>query len=184
MGKPEKQLKSKLSIIYDFIVNEIERIWTAYPHPCHICNGYCLAGWTMAEAKLQSNYITEKLNVLQLIKDNSFCCNGCEHLSRDGCTVKSIPCMLWFCGSNAPLHSDALVRIEKLRNISRNLGFSAIRGDKAQNLALSVAQIKSNSATYSGATQGNMIEEQIEEIYQVITEANPTLITKMMEKIK
>jgi len=32
---------------------------------------------------------------------HDFCCSGCEHLSKDGCTTSSLWCKLWVCGDIA-----------------------------------------------------------------------------------
>jgi hypothetical protein len=44
-------------------------------NPCKISNGKCMAG--------------------------DFCCQGCEHLGPQGCTVEALSCKLWLCSSAA-----------------------------------------------------------------------------------
>ena len=44
-------------------------------------------------------------------KDNGFCCSGCEHLTSEGCGVKSLGCRISFCTTARDNMPDEAVQI-------------------------------------------------------------------------
>lgn len=48
------------------------------------------------------------------------CCEGCRHLGKKGCTIKSLSCALWFCWKAAKRlrikDLKVLINIEKIEN--------------------------------------------------------------------
>ena len=61
-------------------------------------------------------------------KAQSLCCGGCQHLSPQGCTVKSLSCKLWLCTTirggfkHEATHPVLVAEIEALRKHGITVG--------------------------------------------------------------
>ena len=66
-----KEYERFLSELYDKLY-DIAKEYLSIMNPCKIKDGKCARG--------------------------NFCCDGCRHLSKNGCTIKALWCKLWLCG--------------------------------------------------------------------------------------
>jgi len=72
--------------------------------------------------------------------NGTWCCEGCEHLTKDGCSVESLGCKLWGCSyaNNAQTlereRPDIMQKLYLLRNAARGLNIPMdFRASKEQN---------------------------------------------------
>jgi hypothetical protein len=68
------------SVEYDAIYKEVDKLIKQY-NPCGLKDGTCFKFRKKEDPSHHDN----------------FCCNGCEHLGPNGCTVKALACKLSFC---------------------------------------------------------------------------------------
>jgi hypothetical protein len=62
------------------------------------------------------------------------CCEDCKHLSRKGCTVKSLACRLWLCESQASVFRECEAELKVLRLVADQCGVPyEIRRSKEEN---------------------------------------------------
>ncbi len=75
--------KEFLSNKYEELYNKASEILKKY-NPCQIENDNCISGRKSIERK-------------DIYGSFKFCCQGCKHLSPNGCTVKALYCKTWIC---------------------------------------------------------------------------------------
>ena len=46
------------------------------------------------------------------------CCEGCKHLGKNGCTVKSLACKLWLCEGQSNLFKECTSELKVLRMVA------------------------------------------------------------------
>lgn len=54
------------------------------------------------------------------------CCHGCKYLSKDDCTIKNLPCRLYFCGTvrhRYPKLADTLYMLEDILSYYKLSGY-------------------------------------------------------------
>ena len=54
--------------------------------------------------------------------DDKGCCEGCRHLSRSGCTVKSLGCKLWLCEHGSDGFRECEAELKLLRLVAEYCG--------------------------------------------------------------
>lgn len=106
----EEIVKRKLRKRYYDLFSRIEKVYDKYnlSKYCDIKNGSCIENRT-------GN-----------MGDNSCCCCGCKHLTKNGCSIKAISCKLWFCG-NIPM--EARIELNILRKEAEENGLYRYRDD-------------------------------------------------------
>lgn len=78
-----------------------------------------------------------KCRRMRSLEDDAGCCVGCEHLSRKGCTVKSLACKLWLCESQKIMFKGCENELEILRRVAYDCGIPyVIRKSKKETLTL------------------------------------------------
>jgi len=97
-GRMKLEAKSQL---YDILLAIGQEILDYY-NPCDWRDGKC--------RRMRSS------------KDDEGCCEGCEHLSRNGCTVKSLGCKLWLCESQKLMFKECENELEILRRVADDFG--------------------------------------------------------------
>ncbi len=99
--------------LYD-ILFDIGQQTLSYYNPCDWKNGKC--------RRMRSS------------KNDEGCCEGCKHLSRKGCTVKSLACKLWLCAAEADPFSECETELKILRLVADHCGVPyQIRKSKEEN---------------------------------------------------
>lgn len=63
------------SLMYDYVYDKLDVLFKKY-NPCAVRNDTCISG--------RNGCI-------------NFCCDGCKHLSENGCTVKALSCKFFLC---------------------------------------------------------------------------------------
>lgn len=98
-----------LSILHDVIYDRVDKLFEEHDL-CGINNGKCLRGY--------------------------FCCSKCEHLSPDGCTIRSLACKLFICSAvhhAAREHNkEVLEEILLLRDLAKIHSITSFRGTKEE----------------------------------------------------
>jgi hypothetical protein len=62
------------------------------------------------------------------------CCEGCKHLSKKGCAVKSLACKLWLCETQSNLFKECEKELKILRQVADYCGVPyEIRRSKEEN---------------------------------------------------
>ena len=70
-------------------------------------------------------------------QEDGGCCEGCEHLSQDGCTVESLACKLWLCESQRSRFRECEIELKVLRQVADSCGIPyEMRKSKEENLTL------------------------------------------------
>ena len=112
-GKLKLEAKGQL---YDILLASGQRTLDYY-NPCDWRNGKC--------RRMRSS------------KDDQGCCQGCEHLSRKGCTVKSLGCKLWLCEGQRNTFRECEIELEALRQVADYYGIPyEFRESKEESLTL------------------------------------------------
>ncbi len=88
--------------IYDILFNVGDQIIDHY-NPCDWRNGKC------GRTRLPKT-------------DGKSCCEGCEHLGKNGCAVKSLACKLWLCEDQSILFKECLAELKVLRMVADYCG--------------------------------------------------------------
>ena len=74
---------------------------------------------------------------MRSIKGDKGCCEGCRHLTNDGCAVQSLACKLWLCDSQARLFRECETELKILRQVADYCGIPyEIRRSKEENFNL------------------------------------------------
>lgn len=70
-------------------------------------------------------------------KDDGGCCEGCEHLSQQGCTVQSLACKLWLCENQRNIFKHCEIELKILRQVAECCGIPhEMRRSKEENFTL------------------------------------------------
>lgn len=84
----------------------------------------------------------------------NFCCNGCSNLSAKGCTVQSLFCRTWLCGTAAKALGKKYKRFNRLMtridNEAQKYGLYLYRAGKSECL-----ELKPETAKISKAEKGD-----------------------------
>ncbi len=74
---------------------------------------------------------------MRLSKDDKGCCEGCEHLSPNGCTVQPLACKLWLCESQRNIFRECEIELKVLRQVADYCGIPyEMRRSKEENFTL------------------------------------------------
>jgi len=88
---------NKYSKMYDYVYIIADYLWKLY-NPCQIKNGMCRYN-----------------NAWHREKHQTTCCgNDCKHLSKNGCTIKSLGCKLYWCNGIEKHHKEFVNIIDLL----------------------------------------------------------------------
>ena len=72
-------------------------------------------------------------------KDDRGCCEGCEHLGREGCTVQSLACKLWLCESQRNTFRECEIELRVLRQVAEYCGIPhEIRKSKEESFTVQI----------------------------------------------
>jgi hypothetical protein len=85
LSKISKKKLGYLSLLYDELYKEADRIIKKHK-PCEIKRNFINGEVSCLDSRQDIYY-----------EDKCLCCTDCPHLTKDGCSVKSLPCKLWFC---------------------------------------------------------------------------------------
>jgi len=107
------EVKSQL---YDILLAIGQQILSDY-NPCDWTNGKC---------RRMCSY-----------KDDGGCCEGCLHLGRNGCTVKSLACTLWLCENQRNAFRECERELNVLSRVADNCGIPhGIRRSKEEDFTV------------------------------------------------
>ncbi|KKN73089.1 hypothetical protein LCGC14_0403980 [marine sediment metagenome] len=95
--------------LYDLIYNKADKLFKQY-NPCEI--GKNIFGEICCR-----NTLSTKL-----------CCTGCEHLSKNGCTVRCVACKLCLCVGTGSIY----LKLYKLRKVAYKYNLYRIRCSKKE----------------------------------------------------
>jgi hypothetical protein len=74
---------------------------------------------------------------MKVVKGDKGCCDGCEHLTKKGCSAKSLACKLWLCNSQAAILRECETELKILRQVADYCGIPyEIRKSKQENFRL------------------------------------------------
>ena len=88
--------------LYDILLNVAQQIIDHY-NPCDWRDGKCRR---MRSSKTETEG----------------CCEGCKHLGKNGCTVKSLACKLWMCADQSDLFKECASELKVLRLVADHSG--------------------------------------------------------------
>jgi hypothetical protein len=63
------------------------------------------------------------------------CCSGCDHLSKNGCVVKSLYCKLWLCRPATIRMPECAAALDVLANLANRYNFLDYRRSKEETMA-------------------------------------------------
>jgi hypothetical protein len=98
------------SRLYDVLYEMADKVLKEH-NPCRVENGKCL--------RCQKG-------------GHNFCCDDCQYLKDNGCSVKALYCRVWLCGS----HHRGIVENELnfIHYIARQHGLLTFRGSKEDSI--------------------------------------------------
>lgn len=79
----------------------------------------------------KADAVFQKYNPCQRNEDGQCvgkgCCNGCRHLSDEGCTTKSLACKLWLCREALVGNNACAKELRSLKEIAHDFGLYGVR---------------------------------------------------------
>ena len=102
----------ELEKLYDQLYDEAVQLFKKYNY-CNVKDGICGRGQNGG---------------------TNFCCNGCEYLSNNGCTVKALWCKLSICDSAYRMPNEFYDTQYKLLKIAKSYNLLVYRGSKKDSL--------------------------------------------------
>jgi len=102
-----------ISAIYDRIYDIADRLFKKH-NPCniHIKNKIVLCN---EFPHIENNKFSQQCNSL-------LCCGGCKHKSMTGCTIKCLPCKLFFCSYIRQYNEKLSKRLLRLKRFTAKQG--------------------------------------------------------------
>lgn len=112
-----KEYLKKLSAKYDELYEKADKILKKY-NPCKVeGKGAC--------ATCLSGRHPDGTGI-------SFCCGGCQHLGKNGCTVKALSCKLWIC--NIAITEEVQREMNRIRVEVSMYGLNGFRTSKEETM--------------------------------------------------
>jgi len=79
----------------------------------------------------------EKCRRMRSSRNDEGCCEVCEHLGPNGCTVQSLGCKLWLCENQENIFRECEVELKVLRQVADYCGIPyKIRRSKEESFTL------------------------------------------------
>ncbi len=80
-----------------------------------------------------------KCRRMRMSENDEGCCEGCKHLSKKGCTVKSLACKLWLCATEAEPFPECESELRILRLVADHCDVPyQIRKSKEENFSYQI----------------------------------------------
>ncbi len=75
--------------------------------------------------------------------NSTWCCESCEHLTRDGCSVQALGCKVWACRTLVEKRPDVVHKLNLIRERAWEMGVPAyVRASKEQNFRTPIFKTK------------------------------------------
>jgi hypothetical protein len=100
-GEDRMEVEAKKEL-YDILFRIGQQIFDHY-NPCDWRNGKC-----------------RRMRLAKMVDKG--CCEGCKHLGKKGCTVRSLDCTLWLCESQSNEFKECVAELKILRLVADYCG--------------------------------------------------------------
>ena len=150
--QPLRVTRRYLENLYDALYKEGQRLFDKF-NPCNIepSGKFKRRSTGYYPDRRESATKWELMNCSRYNDGPGFCCcNGCKHLGKKGCRVKSLGCKLWLCYVMDRPYPELLQALGRLCDIASAHQLAVCRGSKRHSLGRAFRVLKGyKKGTYS-----------------------------------